>query len=258
MYAEIFRQEHKNSTHPADMIRWTIQANRHGHLIKLTDLPYREMKEAMYEAIRQVDCSDGDGLGIEIDLHRTPIPDIVLTNLRYIRIQVNRANLPADYIPTIIQSNPLLVSVIIVQHVFHHGSSYDGNCTHAKVPLLPGQNHFRIDGRRQLFTIPGNELLYRVSRKGDSLKQQWKSYPCVRDGPPPVAEHLPDVFARTNGTETVWSESLLERLHAWENEVKGWMESSRLKSIGFILNTDKDKFGRVEKYWCTCNDKGYI
>lgn len=217
----------------------------------------------MIEAIEQVDCLNDNGLHVEIDLHHHPLPDFLIQRkLKWARLQNNRENVPIDHIPSIIRSNPQLRSLIIPLHVQHHGSTYDGNCTRSDVPILPGQNETRNDGHRgsQRFTIPGIELKYELRRVRGVITQKWKSYPSVRRGPPPVSELLPDlnVFGLTNPPEMEWTPELLKRLHAWEDEIKGWFGlNERLGAIAIIINTDQEKFGRVEKYWCTCNDNGY-
>lgn len=258
LYFEVFCQELNTGYPPHEMLRWIIQNNR-GHLLKLTDLPSPAMRQAMYDAIRQVDCSDGDGLRIEIDLTYGELPDILRRNLRYLRLQVNRQNVSPNHIPEIIRSNPRMTSIIVAKHVVHHGGSYDGNCTHTKVPLIPRQNVARHSGQRS--TVPGFELKYRLRRDENGISQIWRSYPSARRGPPPLKSDLTklNVFGVSNFVEQEWSEPLLKRLHAWENEIKGWFDlSSKLMSIGIVLNTDQNKFGRVEKYWCTCNENDHV
>lgn len=261
MYEEIFVHEYKNGFSPEKLLRWVIQHNR-GHLLKLTEIP-SDMKEAMYEAIRNLDCSDGEGLRLEVDLTPDEIPKILKQNLRYLRQQVNRQKINPAYIPEILECNPNLRSVIVAVHVVHHGASYDGDCTYNKVPLIPGQDEARKSGGAQRFTIPAFELKYRLVRDLDTgeIMQTWRSYPRGRrGGPAPTAEQLPklNVFGRMNWVEQEWSPGLLDRLSRWENEIKGWFDCCpHLKDIGIILNTDSQKFGRVEKYWCTCTENEF-
>ena len=55
-------------------------------------------------------------------------------------------------------------------------------------------------------------------------------------------------------TRVAWDETLLARLDAWEREVKGWFDlCPGLQTIGVILNTDRDKFGNLEEYYCACD-----
>lgn len=267
MYAEIFHQEQKLGNSSSDIMRWLLQRNDH-HLVKLTNLRYRGMKEEMYkkemcEAVRQLDTSDGEGVRLEIDIDHLKIPEILLLGkARVLRLIVNRENLPASFIPTILKANPLLRSNRIFLHVHHYGATHDGNFTENPVPILPGQNELRNDGRSQRFTVPGVELLLQIIRDEDgTIKHQWKSYPRVRRGPPPTANELSDlnVYGLPNRDGGVWSEELLARLRGWQDEILKLMElAPQLRSLSVLINTDPSKYGRVEKYWCTCNDIGYV
>lgn len=257
MYTEVYNQSITNGWRADEMLRWVIQNNRRYHLLKLTELSPPDMKRAMFEAIRHLNCSDGTGIGMEIDLIYGELPDILKRNLRYLRLQVNALNINANQIPTILQSNPRLASLVVAQHVIHHGGSYDGNCTFNRIPLLPKQDVARHSGQRS--TLPGFELKYILRRDSDTgkISQQWRWYPRVRRGQRLVATELTqlNVF---DISEADWTDQLRDRLYKWENEVKGWFDMSpRLMSIVKVLNTDRNKFGRLEKYWCTCNEKEY-
>jgi hypothetical protein len=82
MYTEVFHQEQKLGNSSSDIMRWLLQHNDH-HLVKLTNLRYRGMKEEMSkkemcEAVRQLDTSDGEGVRLEIDIDHLKIPEILL------------------------------------------------------------------------------------------------------------------------------------------------------------------------------------
>jgi len=239
-----------------DLLRWVLQ-NNHKHLIKSYKLPPAE-KELLFRAIQDVGYSpetDGNGLKLDADLTPGPLPEVLLSGkLRYVRLIVNKTNVDRNHIPNILRANPYLQSLVVVKHLDHHGRSYDGNCTHAKVPLLPGQDVVRQLGSQ--YTIPGVELMFRVRREEENKpakKTRLREWRRLNGGKSVAAEHLPDLDMR-GITREAWNESLLARLDAWEREVKGWFElSPRLRTIGVILNTDRDKFGNLEEYYCACD-----
>lgn len=291
LYVRIYVHESTHGRMPHKMLTRVFQDNR-GHLINLRDIPPTtfvtvsnhgsrptdqsvsgdQMKEAIYRAVEEVDYSDGDGLRVEMDLtSEKHLPEILLSKkLFYARLLVTRNNVPPEYIPQIIKANPSLKSLVVANHVQHRGSTYDGNCTYAKVPLLPGQDQCRSSGNgqdkqgvQQRYTIPGFELLFRLRRHEDtSITQQWKAYtPLRRKAPAPLATELPklNVFNLQNWVEEEWSEPLITRLNKWEEEIKSWFQlSPRLAMIAVVLNTDHEKFGKVEKYWCSCNEYDYL
>src|SRR5277367_4605850 len=243
------------STNP-ELLRWVLQ-NNHKHLIKSYKLPPAE-KELLFRAINDVKYSpdtDGEGLKLDADLTSGPLPDVLLSGkLRYVRLIVNKTNVDRNHIPNILRANPYLQSMIVVKHLDHHGRSYDGNCTYAKVPLLPGQDVVRQLGSQ--YTIPGVELMFRVRRNqqtNSSKKPRLREWRRLNGGKSTAAEHLPDLDMPGN-TRGAWDETLLARLDAWEREVKGWFElSPGLRTIGVILNTDREKFGNLEEYYCACD-----
>lgn len=249
MYAQICHHEVAFARPPEEMLRWVIQTNRK-HLLKLTDIPRNSpMLQAMYRAIPMVDCSDGWGFRIQSDFRNTEIPSILLQNLRYLRMQVNRENVDPSKIPTILRANTRLRAIIVAMHISNYSSNYQGNCTYNKIPLLPGHS--------PRFTTPPFELVYRVKRNEGGLTQQWKAYSRGRRGPPPTATELPklNVFNLQNWKEPIWSDELKTRLSKWEDEVKSWFElCPSVNMVAMILNTDVDKFGRLERYWCTCHE----
>ena len=288
LYTKIFLHESSHGRMPYEMLSRVFQDNR-GHLINLRDIPpfpcpadshdgsgdepfsVDRLKESLYQAVEAVDYSDGDGLRVEMDLtSERQLPNILLSKkLVYARLLVTRHNIPPQFIPEIIRSNPKLTSLVLAKHVQHRGSTYDGNCTFNKVPLLPQQDQCRTSvngqdnqGVQQRYTIPAFELLFRLRRHDDgSITQQWKAYTPLRRGrPAPLATELPklNVFGTPNGVEE-WPERLLTRLKAWEDEIKSWFElCPKLTNIAVVLNTDSQKFGKVEKYWCSCNEYDYL
>jgi hypothetical protein len=240
-----------------DLLRWVLQ-NNHKHLIKSYKLPPAE-KELLFRAIEDVEYSpetSDKGLKLDADLAPGSLPEVLLSGkLRYVRLIVNKTNVDRNHIPSILRANPYLQSLVVVKHLDHHGRSYDGNCTYAKVPLLPGQDVVRQLGSQ--FTIPGVELMFRVRREQElnnpTKKPRLREWRRLNGGKSVAAEHLPDLDMR-GITREAWNESLLARLDAWEGEVKGWFDlSPRLKTIGVILNTDRDKFGNLEEYYCACD-----
>jgi hypothetical protein len=257
LFKEIFVQEIRYGNPPVDMLRWVIQNNRNSNTIQLNELRLRDLKVAVHEAIRGVDDSDGGTFAIETDLASGGVPDILKRNLRYLCLLVNRQNIDPHHIPGIIGLNGKLNSLIVAIHVDHHGGSYDGNCTFNRIPLLPNQDVARNSGLRT--TIPGIELKYRIRRdpRTGNISQSWRSYPSGRRGPPPSAAELNhlNVFGSAHFIEQEWSEPLLNRLHRWEDEIKSWLDRNpRLHTITMVINTVHEKFGRLERYWCTCHE----
>jgi hypothetical protein len=258
LFKEIYVQEIRYGDPPVDMLRWVIQHNRNFNIIQLNEFRSKELKTAVNEAMLQVDDSDGGTFAIETDLTPGGVPDILKRNLRYICLVVNRQNIDPHHIPDIIESNSKLASIIVAIHVKHHGGSHDGNCTVNKIPLLPNQDVARNSGFRS--TIPGIELKYRVQRdpRTGRVSQLWRSYPSVRRGPPPSSAELNhlNVFGSANFVEQEWSETLLNRLHKWEDEIKSWLgRNPKLRTITVVINTVHEKFGRLERYWCTCHEQ---
>ena len=255
MYYEIYQQSITKGWAADDMFRWVIQNNYRWHLLKLTDLKLPSMKQALYEAIRRVDCSDGGGLRIEVDLTHGELPDILKRNVEHLRLQIPQKNIHPNRIREILTLNPRLKVLFIAMHIVHHGGSYDGNCTVNKIPLIPKQDVARHSGQR--CTIPGFELKYALRRRDEApISQIWRWYNHDRRGRH-VAKHLPqlNVF---DIAEADWTDQLRERYYKWENEIKGWFDlNKRLLSIAIILNTDVNKFGTMEAYWCSCNEKEY-
>jgi hypothetical protein len=264
LYVNIFQsevQQHHGMKNPADILRWTIQNNNHSHLLNLTQLPIsgvvkEDFQRAMCEAVQRVIYPPTSGVRIQMSLNRTAIPPILNGNLCFLRVQITKENIPPHFIPTIIKSNPALRRLIVVQHITQYGSHYLGNCTKSEIPLLPGQYQARPGGT--YFTIPGFELLYDLRRSRYDPKvitQRWRSYRSGRDGGRKAVEELPklNVFGIQDWNPPVWPTELLERLKIWEDEVRGWMElDPALSGVGVVLNTNREKFGTVEKYWCTC------
>jgi len=290
LYVKIHVHESYHGRMPHEMLSKVFQDNR-GHLINLRDIPPTtfvtvsnhgsspsvesvsgdRLKESLYQAVDAVDYSDGDGLRVEMDLtSERHLPNILLSQkLVYARLLVTRHNVPPRYIPDILRANPKLTSLVVAQHVQHCGSTYDGNCTYNKVPLLPRQDQSRTSingqdkhGVQQRYTVPGFELLFRLRRHDDGgITKQWKAYTPLRRGPAPVASELPklNVFGPANWVEEEWPERLMTRLKAWEDEIKSWFQlCPKLSTIAVVLNTDHQKFGKVEKYWCSCNEYDYL
>jgi hypothetical protein len=284
LYAEIYIHESSHGHMPHEILARVFQDNR-GHLINFRDIPPESfvtdsdktvrgdlLKESLYQAVDAVDFSDGDGLRLEMDLTtERKLPNILLSGkLVYARLLVTQYNISPEYIPLILKANPNLRSVVLAQHIQHHGSSYDGNCTYNKVPLLPKQDRTRTSihapdkcaGPLQRFSIPGFELLYRLRRREDgTVTQQWKAYAGgPRTRPVPQATELPKLndFSGASSVEE-WPQGLLDRLKLWEDEIKSWFQMCpRLAMIAVVLNTDQAKFGKVEKYWCSCNEYDYL
>jgi hypothetical protein len=76
----------------------------------------------------------------------------------------------------------------------------------------------------------------------------------------PQATELPKLndFSGASSIEE-WPQGLLDRLKLWEDEIKSWFQMCpRLAMIAVVLNTDQAKFGKVEKYWCSCNEYDYL
>jgi hypothetical protein len=291
LYVKIHVHETSHGRMPSEMLSRVFQDNR-GHLINLRDIPPTtfvtvsndgssptvesvsgdRLKESLYEAVDAVDYSDGDGLRVEMDLtSERQLPNILLSKkLVYARLLVTRHNVPPQYIPEILRSNPKLTSLVVAKHVQHHGSTYDGNCTYNKVPLLPQQDRCRTSvngqdkyGVQQRYTVPSFELLFRLRRQDDgNITKQWKAYTPLRRGrPAPLATELPklNVFGLQNPVEEEWPDRLLNRLKAWEDEIKSWFDlCPKLTTIAVVLNTDSQKFGKIEKYWCSCNEYDYL
>jgi len=250
LYNTIFREESARGENPAKMFQWLLQKNRH-KLIKTTEL-YPGTMPKMYEALANVDASDDDGLGLEIEITRNALPPFVSPNSRHLRLLNTRVNVDPQSIRNLISSNPRLTTLGIAVHVQHHGTSYDGNITSAKVPLVPGQNVVRSSGIRT--TIPGFEIRYYVIRdpKTGALAQQWKSFTSERVKP--SATELPNlnIFNVSNFVPEEWTEELLTRLHRWEREIKAYFDlNPALRKVFIILNTDRQKFGRFESL-CSC------
>jgi hypothetical protein len=259
MYHEVYRQEVAMGYAPDKMLGWLIQNNCKWHLLKLTDLPSKDMIHAMHDGIRHVKGSEHQLLRMEIDLNHGPLPDFLLTgNLEYLRLQVNAQNIDPRRIQQIVSANPKLRKLIVGQHVVHHGGSYDGNCTFNKVPLIPKQDVARHSGNRS--TLPGFELKFLVTRDTDfphKIGKLWRWYHARGRGRNRSARDLFDLNV-FDIPASEWTEALLGRLQKWENEIKGWLDlCPKLESIVIVLNTDQNKFGRMETYWCTCNEKEY-
>ena len=256
LYREVYRQEISRGYQPSKMLRWLIQNNRYSRTtLQLNELGNMDLTVAMHEAIRHVDCSDGGTLSLEVNLTPGPLPDILKRNLRYLSVLINTQNIDPRHIPDILQSNPQMTGLNVAIHVNHCGGTSRGSCTRSKVPLLPNQD-VRISGQQT--TIPGHELKYRLRRDlaTQQITQTWRSYTSRRR--PEVTRELNrlNVFGIPNFRETEWSETLLERLRKWEEEVNGWFTlCPKLQSITVVLNTVQSKFGRLERYWCTCSEK---
>lgn len=250
LYNTIYRQETARGENPAKMFQWLFQHNRH-KLIKTTEL-YPGTVPKMYEGLSHVDASDDDGLGLEIEIKREALPAFVSPNCCHLRLLNTRVNIDPQSIRNLISSNPRLSTLGIAVHIHHHGTSYDGNITKAKVPLIPGQNTVRSSGART--TIPGFEIRYYVVRdlKTRQIHQQWKSH--TVDRVRPVATELPDlnIFNVPNFVPEEWTDELLRRLRDWEREIKAYFDLNPvLRKVFIILNTDRQKFGRFESL-CSC------
>ena len=247
--------EEVHATYP-DMLKWVLQNNPQHH-VKAYKLDPAE-KETLFRAICDAEYSPerpNSGLKLDADLVPGPLPEVLVSGkLRYVRLIVNKTNIERDHIPNILRANPYLQSMVVAKHLVHRGGSYDGNCTYAKVPLLPGQDVVRGLGR--IHTIPGVELMFRLRRKQDHSSKRTRLREWRRlDGGKSVsvAEYLPDLEIR-GVTRGSWDEALLSRLDAWEREVRGWFDlNPSLQTIGVILNTDRDKFGNLESYYCACD-----
>jgi len=241
-----------------DMLHWILK-NNPKHLVKSYNLPSAE-KDALFRAMSHVDYDPEHDCGLRLDADLTPgpLPDILLSgHLQYVRLIVNRTNIDRSHIPNILRANPHLRSLVVAVHIVHHGGTYDGNCTYAKVPLLPGQDVVRRPG--SISTIPGVELMFRVRKDDPSSmppkgrKKRLREWRRLDGGKVVAADRLPELDVR--GVRGCWDEALLTRLDVWEREVKAWFElSPNLATIGVILNTDREKFGNLESYYCACDE----
>jgi hypothetical protein len=244
------------SSYP-DMLNWVL-TNNSKHQLKSYKLPAAE-RDALFRAIRDVDYAPQhqQGLRLDADLTSGPLPDVLLSGkLQFLRLIVNRTNIDRNHIPNILRANPHLRSLVVAKHLVHHGGTYDGNCTYAKVPLLPGQDVVRRIG--SISTIPGVELMFRLRRNQSptsNTKTRLREWRRLDGGKSvAVADRLPDLAVRAV-SPGAWDEALLARLDTWEREVKGWFDlCPNLGTIGVILNTDRDKFGNLESYYCACDN----
>ena len=267
MYDELCRQGQLYEYSKIPLLTWTIQNNRHHLIILNANNVQPQLKEAMLSALEDVSFRDGSHLRLQIELVKyMTLPPILLSgNLKYLRILVNRANIDPIYIPAILEANPHLKHLVVVLHVFHCGSSYDGNCTNNKIPLIPGQTGGH--------TVPAFDMKYNVRRLDPTspisgseqdtpsmptLSQKWASYPYSRIERKRIenkALTLPElnIFDQPRWQPDNWSPDLLQRVHDFEAEIKGYFTvHPKLSNVSIILNTDPDKFGQVEQYWCCC------
>jgi len=267
MYDELCRQGQLYEYNKIPLLTWTIQNNRHHLIILDANTVQPQLKEAMLSALEDVSFRDGSLLRLQIELVKyMTLPPILLSgNLKYLRILVNRANIDPRYIPAILEANPHLKNLVVVLHVFHCGSSYDGNCTNNKIPLIPSQTGGH--------TVPAFDMKYSVRRLDTpssisgsqqdtpsmpTLSQKWASYPYSRIERRRIenkALTLPElnIFDQPRWQPDNWSPDLLQRVHDFEAEIKGYFTvHPKLSNVSIILNTDPDKFGQVEQYWCCC------
>jgi len=256
LYVEIINQQTLLRQSPVEMLKWVMRDNPH-HLVKLNNSSARK-NAILCNAIRETESPRG-GRRLEIGLNRDPLQDIIFKgDISYLRCVINRENVPANYIPDIICANPSLTAPLIVLHVQHDGPLSEGSCTTARLPLLPGQNEVRNFGQRiQRVTTPGVEMSFLVSKDDKGVvEKKWTAYPAVRRGKYPSAEQLYDlnVFGGPN-PRMHWTTEKLERLRLWEEEVTSWLHlKDGVKKIKVVINTDSEKFGRFETYWCKCCD----
>jgi hypothetical protein len=253
LYSSVWRQQHQYQRDPVELLGWLMRNNR-GHLLKLTDHKYgSEIYKDMYRAIRTLDHSDDARLRwsrIEDNLpNNASAPIFTVDYIRYLRLQVNRENIEPQRLEQILRTNKGLQSLVVAMHISDYNSrSYKGKCTYNQIPLLPGLS--------ERYTMPAFEIVYHVSRDVEmGFVQRWRAHARSRRDPSAEASKLPElnIFNTPNWTPPEWTPELLTRLEKWETEVKGWFDiCPRLKRVAFVLNTNYDKFGSIERYWCTC------
>jgi hypothetical protein len=248
--------------------RYLIYYNR-SILWDLTSLDSNELRAAIYAAFAQLDLTRGRHLMLHSVLTVNDLPSPLLVGVRFLRLAVNQARIPATHIPDIIRANPRLESLNIAVHI--NISRAIAGCTQSPTPLVPGQivpplapSRNSLHRAQQTPILPAYELIMSLDKAADgSIRKRWRKergqwsgeLSTVHDirftyGPEPRVESAPELWINA------WPEDHLSRLQTWEGEVMSWFSlSANLSKIVVVLNSLPSKIGKWENYWCSCSDR---